>query len=67
MNLDLTPLLCDPVALRCLCDPVAPFICRETMMHALIEQLKVLKLQGMALAATDMLAAKNAPDFAIGL
>lgn len=36
-------------------------------MHALIEQLKILKLQGMALAATDILAAKNPPDFATGL
>ena len=36
-------------------------------MHALIEGLKALRLQGMALAATDILAAKNSPDFATGL
>jgi len=37
------------------------------MMHALIEQLKILRLQGMAQSATEMLAAKNPPDFATGL
>ena len=36
-------------------------------MHALVEQLKTLKLHGMKQAATDMLSLKNPPDFAAGL